>query len=727
MTDFIARTGARRACLVLISLCILVLTGCPKKRAPGPKEKANNAQVQLSAQQKTVGQLLGMVPADAEVVGIILNWKQTFQLMDSMQNSLAHHPFGKVVLAMIRKQRLDSPIPLPWTEKELAQFGLDPAGPMAIFGRKKPIMVFTVKDGATLKKSLAAVWGKGAGTWKSVKERNLDLHLLSGPRRVFCMFVGRRMICSPDKAALLEAHRNKPKRSFWSGLNEAERKTLASATLVFSATGKQLSGLGSLHVQGDGGTVRLRLSGAGLRRLTAMLGSKGKPTLPGLMGDARTVIYTRMGLRPLFGVLSSVIPNPRLMGLDPIKLQASLTGEVLVLEQNRDEMAFVVGCRQREVSQSIVEALVKSLKASQKPGAPPHKIVAVSRGAQGTAYRMPLPRKVRGVPVNTAMGLAASSAGVVFGSWKTVEALWSRPVADEAQWKKALSADEQEAFTSKTILAIRSPLGDPLAPMTDLVDKLLRAGAAPPQVREGMQLVRFFLDQMYSHTLGVTEERQDQLRVMVRLRTLHQDGQPKNDSARKVLLAGLEAKYRGQTKEYEEALGKLAKEYAGTRFGKVLERKEPGLLGKLATSVLAAVAVPAFLQYHQRNQQAEAYENLSKIAMGARVAFLAQGPGNKGPRKFPATVAWTPAEPCCKSAGGRCVPQAKTWSEPTWAALHYKLVTPHRFQYRFVNKGKSFSAEARMAPACDGKFTLLRMEGKVTKDGAVAISPLQAK
>ena len=720
MSDSISRTGAT---LIPVFLCMLMLTGCPKKD-PGAKTKAKATQ---ATQLKTVQDLLGMVPADAEAVGIILNWKQTYQLLGSMQNSLDHHPFGKVVLGMIRKQRLASPIPLPWTEKELATFGLDPAGPMAIFGRAKPIMVFSVKDGATLKKSLATVWSKGTGKWASHMEGGLELHTLSGPRKVFCLFMGRRMICSPDKAALLEAHNSKPKRSFLSGLTEAERKYLAKATLVFSARGKQLSGLGSLHATSDGGTIRLKLSGAGLRRLTAMMGSKGAPTLPGLMGDARTVVYSRMHLRALFGLLGSLIPNPRHMGLDPLKLQASLTGEVLVLEQSRDEMAVVVGCRQRVVSQTIVEALIKSLKASQKPGAPPLKIEAVSRGDQGTAYRLPLPGKVRGVPVNTVMGLAASPAGVVFGSWKTVEALWTRTPAAEAQWKKTLSPDEQEAFTSKTILAVRSPLGDPLAHMSDLVDKLLRAGAAPPQVGEGMQLARFFLDQMYSNTLGLTEEGEDQLKLVLQLRTLHQDGAPKNDSARKLMLQGLEAKYQGKTKEYEDALGVLAKQYAGTRYGKVLENKEPGLLGKLFTGILAAVAVPAFLKYHQRNQQAEAYENLSKMAMGARVAYLASGATKKGKHSFPATVAWTPAAPCCKTAGGSCVPGNKTWTNPTWATLRFKLSVPHRFQYRFVNKGKSFSAEARVDPACNGTFTLLRMEGKLTDDGSVAISPLKSK
>jgi len=704
---------------------MLALTGCPRKSGPNAKNKTKSAQDLLTAKERTVREVLGMVPADAEVVGIILDWKRSYQLLGSVQGSLEHHPFGKVVLAMIRKQRVNSPIPLPWTEKELARFGLDPTGPMAIFGRKKPIVVFTVKDGATLKKSLAAVWGKGAGKWTSLKEGNLELHVLSGPRRVMCLFQGRRMICSPDKAALLEAHRSKPKRSFWSGLTKEEQRSLASATVVFSSTGRQLAGLGTLHVQGDGGTVRLRLSGAGLRRLTTMMGSKGEPILPGIMGDARTVIYARVGLRPLFGLLGAVIPNPRQMGLDPIKLQASLTGEVLVLEQSREEMAFVVGCRDRAVSQIIVEALVKSLKAGHKPGTKPPKIEPVSRGKHGTAYRMPLPRKVKGVPGNTVMGLAASPAGVVFGSWKTVEALWSKDPAPPAQWKKALSAEEQEAFTSKTILAIRSPLGDPLALLTDLVDKLLRAGAAPPQVKEGMQLARFFLDQMHSHTLGVIKDRQDQLRVVLRLRTLHQDGQPKNDEARKVMLQGLEAKYKGRTKEYVEALTKLAKEYPGTRHGKVLARVEPGLLGKMFTSLLATVGLPALMKYHQRNHQAEAHENLSKIAMGARVAYLASGAGKKGGRKFPSTVAWTPADPCCKSPGGRCIPGQKTWTNPTWAALQFRIATPHLYQYRFVSKGKSFSAQARVSPACDGKYVVLGMQGVLTKDGAVAISPMK--
>ena len=731
MAENLIPISAARPAALSLALLSMVASGCTKKSTPsgGSAGKQKAAAAQLSKQHETVQQLLSMVPADAEVVGLILDWKKTYGLLGSLQTSLEHHPFGKTVLNHIRKQRLEAPLPLPWTEKELADIGLDPSGPMAIFGRKKPVMVFSVKDGAKLKKSLAVLWAKGQGKWQPLKEGNLELQVLGGPRPVYCLFVDRRMICSPDRPSLLAAHRSKPQRSYWSTLTEAEQKELAGATLVFSAVGKQLSGLGSLRMLGDGATLRLKLSGAGLRQFTGIVGTKGKAVLPGLMGKARTVVYTRTSPNLLLGVLGRLLPNPQQMGLDPIKVHASLTGELLILEQNTKEMAVVIACRQPEVSRSIVDALIrnlKSVKPSPKQTLPPLKIT-VETINKGKIYRLQPPAKSKDLPEGTALGLAAAPSGIVFGAWDTVKAIQAQAVPTDS-WKKQLSAEELEAFNEKAIIAIRSPLGDPLATMTDMVDLLLRAGTFPAEVKEGIQLLRFFLDQMHSHTLGLVKDGDDQLRLVLRLKTLHRDGQPDDDKARPVLLKGLEAKYAGQSKAYDAALEKLSREFAKTRYGKIQERNTPGLLGRLFTSALAAVVVPAVLQRLQTFQRVEAYENLSKISMGARLHYMAGQQAKGGPlkRAFPPTSAWTPAVPCCKS-GGVCQPKPKTWASPTWTALNFALVKPHRFQYRFVNKGKAFEALARTDPTCKGNHTQLRMEGKVGKDGTVLLSPLKAK
>lgn len=145
--------------------------------------------------------------------------------------------------------------------------------------------------------------------------------------------------------------------------------------------------------------------------------------------------------------------------------------------------------------------------------------------------------------------------------------------------------------------------------------------------------------------------------------------------------------------------------------------------------VLAAVAIPAFIKYVRKSKTVEAYEGLNKIAVAARAYYEADRYDRRGrllKRSFPASASWTPAAPCCQQPGGTCKPDAAAFAHPSWRSLHFELVDPHHYQYRFESQGAgktaSFVAEARGDLDCDGTFSSFKLEGTV-EDGRVQVGP----
>jgi prepilin-type N-terminal cleavage/methylation domain-containing protein len=113
--------------------------------------------------------------------------------------------------------------------------------------------------------------------------------------------------------------------------------------------------------------------------------------------------------------------------------------------------------------------------------------------------------------------------------------------------------------------------------------------------------------------------------------------------------------------------------------------------------ILASIAIPSFTRYLRKAKTAEAYEQLEKIANGARAYYL-EGQHRKGsgvaiPAQFPASVALTPAAPCCAGSIDRCAPQASDWTDPSWDALHFAMNDPHYYRYEIESSGTGPTAE----------------------------------
>jgi type IV pilus assembly protein PilA len=137
--------------------------------------------------------------------------------------------------------------------------------------------------------------------------------------------------------------------------------------------------------------------------------------------------------------------------------------------------------------------------------------------------------------------------------------------------------------------------------------------------------------------------------------------------------------------------------------------------------ILAAVAIPAFLNYVERAKTSEARGNLTRIADGARVAF--QNPaGSQDLEELVEVVERRVPEgtgnynfglgDCCAEGTGsgtdKCAPSHETWEGDDdegemWTALSFSISDPHYFGYGYTDLDEtSFRAGAAGDLSCSG-------------------------
>ena len=101
--------------------------------------------------------------------------------------------------------------------------------------------------------------------------------------------------------------------------------------------------------------------------------------------------------------------------------------------------------------------------------------------------------------------------------------------------------------------------------------------------------------------------------------------------------------------------------------------------------ILAAVAVPAFVNYMRKAKTVEAVEALDKIKIGAREYFVVDhwsAAGTLINKGFPtqATLATGMITPCCQ----KCTNSSSDWDTAGWEALKFGLTEPHYYGYYFA-------------------------------------------
>jgi type II secretory pathway pseudopilin PulG len=128
-----------------------------------------------------------------------------------------------------------------------------------------------------------------------------------------------------------------------------------------------------------------------------------------------------------------------------------------------------------------------------------------------------------------------------------------------------------------------------------------------------------------------------------------------------------------------------------------------GVLG-----ILAAVAIPSFMDYTKRSKKSEAALQLNLISKRAKSVYIETG-------KYPeGSAALTPPAPCCSGPNHRCpaVPQLYA-ADPVWHALDFEIYEPSLFQYSYSASpdGQSFVAKAVGDLDCDGTFITYELTG----------------
>ena len=128
--------------------------------------------------------------------------------------------------------------------------------------------------------------------------------------------------------------------------------------------------------------------------------------------------------------------------------------------------------------------------------------------------------------------------------------------------------------------------------------------------------------------------------------------------------------------------------------------------------ILAAVAIPAFMDYMKKGKTSEAELQLAKIKTNAKAAFNTDS-------AYPAvTAALTPTTKCCTQNAGskkKCAVSATDWSTASWQALDFQLDEAFYFQYSYTGTaGTAYTATAVGDLDCDNVNITYTLAGSVT-------------
>ena len=128
--------------------------------------------------------------------------------------------------------------------------------------------------------------------------------------------------------------------------------------------------------------------------------------------------------------------------------------------------------------------------------------------------------------------------------------------------------------------------------------------------------------------------------------------------------------------------------------------------------ILAAVAIPMFLDSMKKAKASEAKIQLNKIGKIAKEIYATKS-------AFPAvTTGVTPAAGCCAGANQHCAVTPADWQTANWQALDFEMNEPFLFQYDYtgsgVGSGSTFAAHATGDIDCDTTFITSTLAGVAT-------------
>ena len=195
----------------------------------------------------------------------------------------------------------------------------------------------------------------------------------------------------------------------------------------------------------------------------------------------------------------------------------------------------------------------------------------------------------------------------------------------------------------------------------------------------------------------------DVLRVLVNVRTIWANP---DDVVAKLLAISPADVGQGRAGEASKAIAAAA---PGTPFAADFEAGQRGMLIPTAVvGMLAAVAIPAFMDYMKHSKQSEAGLQLGRIEELAKAYYVVNGTYPVGE----ATL--TPPGSCCDSPTHKCTGD---WSQPTWKLLDFAIDQPSLFQYSYRSDGQTFTANAVGDLDCDGTPVIYVAHGTIVDGG----------
>ena len=129
--------------------------------------------------------------------------------------------------------------------------------------------------------------------------------------------------------------------------------------------------------------------------------------------------------------------------------------------------------------------------------------------------------------------------------------------------------------------------------------------------------------------------------------------------------------------------------------------------------ILAAVAIPAFMDYMKRSKKTEASLQLNKIGKNAKRVYSETSAYTVG------TAAALPTKPggggCCGGPNNHCLAVPATFAaEPTWKALDFQIDVDSLFYYNYTGTATTFTATATGDLDCDGTEIVYTLTGTST-------------
>ena len=140
--------------------------------------------------------------------------------------------------------------------------------------------------------------------------------------------------------------------------------------------------------------------------------------------------------------------------------------------------------------------------------------------------------------------------------------------------------------------------------------------------------------------------------------------------------------------------------------------------------ILAAVAIPKFLDYMKKGKRTEAELNLNAINKAADSEYSEN-------TTYPqAASGATPAAACCNGPGKKCAVAQGDWNgNAAWDALGFEMTQPFYFQYEYTPTASNlFSATATGDLDCDQTSVTYTLNGDATTGSptSVLLKPARA-